>query len=180
MQNWINLINESVHTADDVDIGDIEAVSKDFVVVKRGFIHVHRYYIPISKIEGWGDDVLWLKVTEDNVKANYERNIVPDPARYYIKEFSHHYMVPKNDYPKLSRIRPKYQGPNYADHLSSSSATVGTSHIIKYKCDLCNMPTFKDEDELSSHVKTHVGFEPFFLPRGAFMVMLTTGDVISI
>lgn len=52
MQNWINLINESVHTADDVDIGDTEAVSKDFVVVKRRFIHVHRYYIPISKIEG--------------------------------------------------------------------------------------------------------------------------------
>jgi hypothetical protein len=32
MQNWINLINESVHTADDVDIGDIEAVSKDLLL----------------------------------------------------------------------------------------------------------------------------------------------------
>ncbi len=35
--NWTGLINESVHTSDDKDIGDIEAVNRDFVVVKRGF-----------------------------------------------------------------------------------------------------------------------------------------------
>ncbi len=37
----IELINESVHTSDDVDIGDIEDVSRDFIVVKRGFKKVH-------------------------------------------------------------------------------------------------------------------------------------------
>jgi hypothetical protein len=31
--SWINLINESVHTDDDdVDIGDIDAVSRDFIL----------------------------------------------------------------------------------------------------------------------------------------------------
>ncbi len=35
-KNWIDLMNESVHTSDDVDIGDIDAVSRDFIVVKRG------------------------------------------------------------------------------------------------------------------------------------------------
>ncbi len=71
--NWIDLINESVHTSDDVDIGDIDAVSRDFVVVKRGFINVHYYYVPISKVEGWDGHVLWLKITEEEVKRNYER-----------------------------------------------------------------------------------------------------------
>lgn len=33
--NWIDLINESVHTSDEVDIGHINAVSRDFIVVKR-------------------------------------------------------------------------------------------------------------------------------------------------
>jgi hypothetical protein len=37
-KTWIGLIDESVHTSDDIDIGDIDAVSKDFVVVKRGFV----------------------------------------------------------------------------------------------------------------------------------------------
>ena len=49
---WIDLINESVHTSDDIDIGDIDAVSRDFIVVKRGFANVHYYYIPFSKAEG--------------------------------------------------------------------------------------------------------------------------------
>ncbi len=74
--NWIDLINESVHTSDDVDIGDIDAVSRDFVVVKRGFITTHYYYIPISKVEGWDGDVLWLKIREDEVKRNYEREML--------------------------------------------------------------------------------------------------------
>ena len=34
-KGWIDLINESVHTSNDVDIGDIDAVSRDCIVVKR-------------------------------------------------------------------------------------------------------------------------------------------------
>ncbi len=33
--SWVDLINESVHTSDDADIGDIDAISRDFIVVKR-------------------------------------------------------------------------------------------------------------------------------------------------
>ena len=46
-KEWKDLLNESVHTTDDVDIGDIYAVSKNFVVVMRGLINIHYYYIPI-------------------------------------------------------------------------------------------------------------------------------------
>jgi hypothetical protein len=74
-KTWIGLIDESVHTSDDVDIGDIDAVSRDFVVVKRGFVNVHYYYIPVSKVEGWDGHVLWLKITEQEVIRNYEREI---------------------------------------------------------------------------------------------------------
>lgn len=34
--NYIGLINESVHTSDDRDIGDVFAINKYFLVVKRG------------------------------------------------------------------------------------------------------------------------------------------------
>ena len=57
-KEWKDLLNESVHTTDDVDIGDIYAVSKNFVVVMRGLINIHYYYIPISKVEGWDGKVL--------------------------------------------------------------------------------------------------------------------------
>src|SRR5215217_3496468 len=67
-KDWRDLLNESVHTSDDVDIGDIYAVSKNFVVVMRGLINIHYYYIPISKVDGWDGKVLWLKITENQVK----------------------------------------------------------------------------------------------------------------
>lgn len=51
VKGFIDLLAESVHAVDEVDIGDIEAVSRDFVVVKRGFVNIHYYYILISKVE---------------------------------------------------------------------------------------------------------------------------------
>jgi hypothetical protein len=66
-RDWISLINESVYTSDDVDIGNIDAVSRDFIVVKRGFVNIDYYYIPISKVEGWDGNVLWLKITQEEV-----------------------------------------------------------------------------------------------------------------
>src|SRR5207249_5071479 len=88
--SWTALINESVHTTDDADIGDIEAVSRGIIVVKRDFVNVHRYYIPISQVEGWDGNVLWLKISESQVKANYERDKIPDPTKYYIKDYPYY------------------------------------------------------------------------------------------
>jgi hypothetical protein len=139
-KTWFSIINESVHTSDDIDIGDIEAISKNFVVIKRGFRHVHYYYIPVSRIEGWDGRVLWLKSTEIQVKENYERNVEPDPFIYYVKEHKELFMpyplpvIPPKGSEKTDRGLPK----NYAPH--------------PYHCPLCNK-VFNNEDELSKHVQ---------------------------
>ncbi len=89
IMSWINLIDESVHTQDDVDIGDVDAVNRDFIVVKRGFVNVHYYYIPRNKVEGWDGHILWLKITEQELKTKYESVAkIPDPSRYYVKGLS--------------------------------------------------------------------------------------------
>ncbi len=142
--NWIDLINESVHTSDDVDIGDINAVSRDFIVVKRGFINVHYYYIPISKVEGWDGDVLWLKITEKEVEANYERNVVPDPSRYYVKDYPYY---STSYYPALARIPQRYLRPDYH---SIQPPQPGSERM--FKCDICG-GLFRSEDDFSGHVK---------------------------
>lgn len=67
---FVDLVNESVHTSDDSDIGDIEAVNNNFVVIKRGFVNVPYYYIPVSLVEGWDGKVLWLKINEKEVEKN--------------------------------------------------------------------------------------------------------------
>lgn len=138
-KGWIDLINESVHTSDDVDIGDIDAVSRDFVVVKRGFVNVHYYYVPMNKVEGWDGHVLWLKITEDEVKNKYERDAVPDPSRYFVKDYPGYTAA----YPDLTMIIPRYTAPIYA--------SVSPEQPLIFRCDLCNAP-FRTEDELTAHV----------------------------
>jgi hypothetical protein len=151
-KTWIGLIDESVHTFDDVDIGDIDAVSRDFVVVKRGFVKVHYYYIPISRVEGWDGHVLWLKITEEEVKRIYERDLIPDPTRYYVKDYP---AYSTSYYPELTMIPSRYTRPIYPSIGAINSAkTAPVSNVpIIHKCDICGSSGFKTEDELSSHVK---------------------------
>jgi hypothetical protein len=142
-KNWIDLIDESVHTSDDVDIGDIYAVSRDFIVVKRGIVNVHYYYIPVAKVEGWDGYVLWLKIIEDDVKRNYERDILPDPSRYYLKDFPGYTAV----YPEVEIIMPKYSRPVY-----TAKNTTPEEFRVNL-CELCQT-AFDTEDDLSRHVST--------------------------
>jgi hypothetical protein len=142
-KGWIDLINESVHTSDDVDIGDIAAVSRDFIVVKRGFVNVHYYYIPIGKVEGWDGSILWLKIPEEYVKKNYERYVVPDPSRYYVKDFPGYTAI----YPEVEVILPKYSRPIYTTKNTTPEG------FRVYLCELCQT-AFDTEDNLSRHVST--------------------------
>ena len=142
-KSWIDLINESVHTSDDVDIGDIDAVSRDFIVVKKGFINIHYFYVPIGKVEGWDGNVVWLKVPEEYVKRNYERDTVPDPSRYFVKDFPGYTGV----YPEVQVILPRYTRPVY------TAKNTTREDFRTYVCELCQT-AFDTEDELSQHVST--------------------------
>jgi rubredoxin len=139
-KTWFSIINESVHTSDDIDIGDIEAINRNFVVIKRGFLSVHYYYIPVNRIEGWDGKVLWLKLTESQVKENYERDLEPDPFIYFVKEHKEFFM------PLTVPVIPP-KGPK------SREKEVPEENIPdKYRCPLCN-EVFDNEDGLTKHVE---------------------------
>ncbi|MGD9673434.1 MAG: C2H2-type zinc finger protein [Candidatus Nitrosocosmicus sp.] len=146
----IELVNESVHTKDDVDIGDIEAVNDNFLVIKRGFVNIHYYYIPISKIEGWDGNVLWLKIREDEVLKKYERDIEPDPYSYYVKSYPYYtpeYRTTIGYSPIAPFIPVRYAIP------ASYTPTVNEEVSKIIQCDLCGK-RFTAKDELSKHIQT--------------------------
>ena len=146
VSGWMDIIDESVHASDDEDIGDVEAVNRDFIVVKRGFINIHRYYIPISKVQGWDGNVLWLSITEETVKANYEREITPDPSTYYVKGEEGKYTG--TQWKEFARIEPRYTAPTY------TVAPRGAQEPVIYKCVLCDA-TFRTDEEYSRHAAGH-------------------------
>ena len=143
--NWKGLINESVHTKDDEDIGDIEAVNRDFVVVKKGFKNVHYYYIPTDQVEGWDRNVLWLNVTKDEVVQNYERQTPPNPSKYYTHARTTIQSTPYDEVklPELRILQTRYAEPTTADFKTEAPDI--------HRCDLC-LTTYGTEDKLSNHV----------------------------
>lgn len=145
---FIDLINESVHTSDDEDIGDMEAVNNDFIVVKRGFVNIHYYYIPVNKVEGWDGNVVWLTISEEAVKNNYERSIEPDPYKYYIKNYQHYapdYYPAAAYYTMMPMMPTRYVVP------STYSSTIDKERSNIIQCDLCQ-ERFSTQDELSNHI----------------------------
>ena len=150
--SWTDLIGESVHTSDDQDIGDIEAVSRNFIAVKKGLINVHRYYIPLHRVEGWDGNVVWLKATEEAVRTHYERDVAPDPYNYHYS--SAPTVDPSNVVRRFQMILPKIP-PRALDErpfvVSRESSEHGESVFL---CNLCNA-SFNTDDELSSHVESN-------------------------
>jgi hypothetical protein len=136
------LINESVHTNDDVDLGDVEAVNSNFIVVKRGFVNVHRYYIPLTAVEVWDGHILWLKIDESKVKEYERSDIIPDPERYYVKDC----IYSNDNYPPLAVIKNIWDPALYR----KMSHTVARPQYT-YKCDLCGLLSLKPED-LTQHI----------------------------
>jgi hypothetical protein len=141
-RTWFSMINESVHTSDDQDVGDVYAVNRFFLVVKRGIVNVHYYYIPMSKIEGWDGHVLWLKVTEDEVKTKYESERSPDPSTYYVQE--HPYFSLESPLPLIPLKLSKYE--------NEMTAVPSDDVPLVYSCPLCNV-VFQTEQELGKHIE---------------------------
>ena len=149
--SWTDLISESVHTSDDQDIGDIEAVSRNFIVVKKGLVNVHRYYIPLHRVEGWEGKVVWLKIPEEMVKTNYERDPAPDPHNYH---YSSAPMVDASDNVRrfqinIPKIPPRAQEER--PFLVSQQSSEQEERVLV--CNLCSA-AFETDDELSRQVES--------------------------
>ena len=149
--SWTDLIGESVHTSDDQDIGDIEAVSRNFIVVKKGLVKIHRYYIPLHRVEGWDGNVVWLKIPEEATKARYGRDVSPDPYNYHYS--SAPTVDPSNVIQKFQINMPKIP-PRAVDERPFVVAQVPSEYEERaLLCSLCNA-RFRNDDELSSHVES--------------------------
>jgi hypothetical protein len=112
-------------------------------MVKRGFVNIHYYYIPIHKVEGWNGHVLWLKITEAETRSKYEKDMMPDPSRYYVKDYPYYAAT---NYPEFLIIQPRHKRPVFTAPTAPDIPPV-------HKCDLCGT-TLQSGEDLSKHVSS--------------------------
>ena len=76
---WEEVIHKHVRTTDNIDIGDVEIVGNEFIVVREGDVKIHHYYIPKSYITNYDGSSLWIDAPSGLVSAKFERESEPTP-----------------------------------------------------------------------------------------------------
>jgi hypothetical protein len=74
---WEEIIHKHVRTADNIDIGDVDKVGNEFIVVREGFANVHLYYIPKKYIIKYDGSSLWLNLSSTLASSKFERKNEP-------------------------------------------------------------------------------------------------------
>jgi hypothetical protein len=76
---WANVIHKHVRASDNVDIGDVERVGKEYFVVRQGVAKVHVYYVPKACVSNYDGSYLYLNVPNDFARKRFERDNDPTP-----------------------------------------------------------------------------------------------------
>jgi len=88
---WEELIHKHVRTSDNIDIGDVDRIGNEFVIVRDGFVHIHIYYIPKQYLTHYDGSSLWIAVPSDLVSVKFERKSEPtkEEIDMLVSEASH-------------------------------------------------------------------------------------------
>lgn len=74
---WEEVIHKHVMTSDNIDMGDVDKVGNEFIVVREGVVKVHMYYVPKQYISNYDGSSLYLTVPSGLASAKFERDSEP-------------------------------------------------------------------------------------------------------
>lgn len=66
-----------MRTLDNVDIGDVDRVGNEFIIVREGVANIHMYYIPKQYITKYDESSIWIDLSSGLVSAKFEREDEP-------------------------------------------------------------------------------------------------------
>ena len=69
---WDQLIHKHVRTTDNVEVGYVERIGNEFIVVHEGVAHAHIYYVPKTFIKDYDGSQLWIDAPSGLVRAKFE------------------------------------------------------------------------------------------------------------
>ena len=74
---WEEVIHKHVRTSDNVELGDVDKVGNEFIVVREGVVKVHIYYIPKRYIIKYDGSTLWLNLSAMLASSKFEKENEP-------------------------------------------------------------------------------------------------------
>jgi uncharacterized protein (TIGR02271 family) len=75
--DWSDVIKKEARGSNDEDLGEVQEVGQDYVLVQRGMINKDKFYIPKDQVESYDGDVLRFKISEEDAKSRFLRDSPP-------------------------------------------------------------------------------------------------------
>ena len=67
------LKKEAIGIGDDADFGEVQDISREYVITQKGIVDKERYYIPKNLLERFDGSTVYFKITKDEAKQ-YKRD----------------------------------------------------------------------------------------------------------
>src|ERR687892_1047672 len=83
---WDKIIHKGVRATDNVDVGNVERVGNEFVVVREGTADEHIYYVPKTYIRDFDGSQLWIDAPSGLIRPKFEMD--KDPTEEEIRSLA--------------------------------------------------------------------------------------------
>jgi uncharacterized protein (TIGR02271 family) len=75
--DWSDVIKKEARGINDEDLGEVQEVGENYVLVQRGLINKDKFYIPKNMGEGYDGEVLRFSISEEEAKSKFLRDSPP-------------------------------------------------------------------------------------------------------
>jgi uncharacterized protein (TIGR02271 family) len=72
--DWSDIIKKEARGSNDEDLGEVQEVGQDYVLVQRGMINKDKFYIPKDMVESYDGDVLRFSISEEDAPPSSSAN----------------------------------------------------------------------------------------------------------
>jgi hypothetical protein len=70
---WDEIIKKEARGINDADLGEVQEVTSDSVITKKGLVDKERFYLPKDKVVRFDGHNLWLNISEEEADK-YKRD----------------------------------------------------------------------------------------------------------
>jgi uncharacterized protein (TIGR02271 family) len=75
--DWDDVIKKEARGSGDEDLGEVQEVGQDYVLVQRGMINKEKFYIPKDQVESYDGSILRFRISEDDARSRFLRDSPP-------------------------------------------------------------------------------------------------------
>lgn len=84
---WGMLNDKTVNTNDGEDLGKIKEISQNCFLTEKGTLNKHRLWIPKFLSDAYDGKILWLLVSEDEIKKKYYYQDKESSQERFLRDF---------------------------------------------------------------------------------------------